>query len=515
MKVTRSHAALAATQPHAVARTIDGIEFNPADSQWSIPTPDGKVCFNFDNLPGASELLREHAKNAFAALLSANAPERLGRSLTRLRALFKFLAAADPARVIRELTAADVQNYRASLPNYQLYFLRGVRSLLVDWAKTGVGGLAEDLLLLLPIMETKRHEVGAAVRTMDPSSGPLTDIEYEAVVAALRQAFASGKMSVSDYAMAVLAITLGCRAMQLAMMKVNDLSISQRADGSKVYILQVTRLKQGKNIRPRTLFKARKLAPSVGALLEKQIAVATTWAKRNGLVPTEAPLFPSTTQALPSRRVRPTGLAGHHDSKSAGAKLSKILTDLRVVSVRTGKELKLFQTRIRRTFGSRAAAEGRPVTVIADLMDHSWVTSSLVYVEVRPAIIERIDKALALKLAPLAQAFAGTLVRRPSDDANRGERIVHLDTPERLEPVGGCGKFEFCGLAAPLACYTCAYFHPWRDHIHEVLLERLLSERNELLVLSDVRMASINDRTILAVAEVVARCRKAAKKDAI
>ncbi|MFS8980195.1 hypothetical protein PO002_38055 [Cupriavidus necator] len=92
--------------------------------------------------------------------------------------------------------------------------------------------------------------------------------------------------------------------------------------------------------------------------------------------------------------------------------------------------------------------------------------------------------------------------------------MIHIDTPERLEAVGGCGKFDFCGLAAPLACYTCSYFHPWLDNIHETLLERLLAERKELLALSDLRIASVNDRTIVAVAEVVTRCREAAREGA-
>lgn len=494
------------------ARTIDGTEFYPTERKWTIPTPHGSVCFNFENLPGASERLRQHVREAFAALLLANAPERLGRLLVRLRAFLKFLAALNPAREISEVTAADLQNYGASLPNHQRYFLRYVRSLLVDWAKTGAPGLSRDLVLLLPSFETKSHEVGVAVLTMNPESGPLTDLEYESVVAALRQAFASGNISLSDYALVVLAIALGCRAMQLAMMKVKDLSITERADGSKVYVLQVTRLKQGKNIRPRTLFKARELTPAVGALLEQQIGLVTNWAKQNRLIPVEAPLFPATLKALQSRRVTHPGLEGHHDGSRVSSKIAKLLNGLGVVSARTGKNMNLFQTRIRRTFGSRAAAEGLPATVIADLMDHSSLSSSLIYIETRPEIMERIDKAMALKVAPLAQAFSGTLVARPVSDVSDHGRVIHIDTTERLEAVGGCGKFDFCGLAAPLACYTCTYFHPWLDNIHETLLDQLLAEREKLLALSDQRIASVNDRTIVAIAEVVTRCREAAKE---
>lgn len=509
--MNRAKAARIQTIPQISARTIDGAAFDPSAPSWTIPTAHGSVVFNFDNLLGASEGFRQQVRDVFAALLLANAPERLGRSLTQIRGILKFLVTADTDRVINQLTAADLQNYGASLPNHRQYLLRGARGILVEWAKTGIGGLSHDLLLLLPIFTTKHHEIGTAVRTMDPTSGPLTDIEYESVVAALRQAYASGEMSVTDYSMMVLGISLGCRAMQLAMLKIKDLNITQRSDGSKVYLLQVTRLKQGKNIRPRTLFKTREIAPPIGALLEQQIDIVTKWAGNNGLDPNEAPLFPSTTKTLQDRRVMSFGLEGHHDSSSASSKIARLLTGLRVTSVRTGKEMELFQTRIRRTFGSRAAAEGLPAAVIADLMDHSWVDSSLVYIEARPEIMDRIDKALALKVAPIAQAFAGTLVARPGISTEGKGRIIHIDTPERLEAVGGCGKFDFCGLAAPLACYTCSYFSPWLDGIHETLLERLLADRQTLQTVSDVRIAAVNDRTILAVADVVNRCRAAAE----
>lgn len=510
--MTKPSTAAARVSPPVLSRSIDGIEFNPAAHNWRIATASGKEVFNFEILPGVTDRFRGLAKNAFAALLLANAPERLRRSMGRLRVLLTFMVRADPSRIIDEVTATDLRNYGASLPSHQQYLLRQARSILVDWGKTGVGGLSHDLLSLLPILETKNHEIGAAVRTMHPEKGPLTDIEYETVLAGLRNAFATAKLCVSDYALIVLAISLGCRGMQLAMVKIKDLSITHRNDGSKVYILQVTRLKQGKNIRPRTIFKAREIAPALGALLEQQIVIVSKWAKENGIVPAEAPLFPSTTKRLLKGRTVFFGLEGHHGSRSVGTKISGILNGLDVISARTGESMKLFQTRIRRTFGSRAAAEGLAPSAIADLMDHSWIDSCLVYIEARPEIMERIDKALALKIAPIAQAFTGTLVSRPGSGSPG--RVIHIDTPAKLEGVGGCGKFEFCGLAAPLACYTCSFFNPWLDGVHEVLLERLLAERKELLVIADTRMASINDRTIFAISDVVNRCRATASRGA-
>lgn len=495
--------------------TIEGVGFYPDENVWRIPTAQGPAVFDFMSLPGVSKDLRELCKEAFTALLLSNAPERLTRLLSRLRVLFRYLVATDTARIIGELTAHDIQNYGSSLPKNQQYGLQKVKEVLVAWAKTGVGGLSRDLLLFLPGLETVCHETGAAVRTMDPRKGPLTDVEYESVVAAVHQSFASGTMSLADYTLMILGITLGARAMQLAMIKTKDLSITQRADGSKIYILQVTRLKQGKNIRPRMLFRSRQLSAAVGALVEQQVVASVAWAEPNGILSTEAPLFPSTSSAPQERRVVLPNLRGHCDGKSMSERICRTLKKLNVSSSRTGNPINLFQTRLRRTFGSRAAAEGLPASVIADLMDHSWVDSSLVYIETRPEIIERIDKGLALKIAPLAQAFAGTLVERHVQPSTGSlSKIIYFSEPDALEATGGCGKFDFCGLAAPLACYTCSYFNPWIDDIHERLLETLIAEREELLQKADQRIAAVNDRTIFAVADVVNRCRGAMQKGA-
>jgi integrase len=493
--------------------SIEGIAFDPDADVWRIATAQNTSVFNFRTLPGVSEEFRDLFKDAFTALLLANAPERLTRLLSRLRCLLRFLVESNPLRCVDCFTAPDLQNYSAALPRHQQYFLVQIKEILFAWAKTGVRGLSHDLLHLLPTMETVSHEIGRAVRTMDPASGPLNDIEFESTVAAIRASFACGKMSLGDHALIVLAITLGARPMQLAMIKVKDLSVSERTDGSKVHILQITRLKQGKNIRPRTLFKARQLSAAVGSLIEQQASAAQTWAELNNFEHGEGPLFPSTTGKPQRRRLVLQDLRGHYGGANMSLRIARILTRLDVTSNRTGKKMSLFQTRLRRTLGSRAAAEGLSAPVIADLLDHSWVDSCLVYIETRPEIIERIDKALALRIAPLAQAFAGTLLKRPDGNASsdRG-KTVHVITPEILAPVGACGKFDFCGLSAPIACYTCSYFNPWVDDIHETFLESLIAEREDLLQNADQRIASVNDRTILAVAEVVRQCAAAMGK---
>ena len=149
--------------------------------------------------------------------------------------------------------------------------------------------------------------------------------------------------------------------------------------------------------------------------------------------------------------------------------------------------------------------EGHRDAVIAEALDHSDIQNAGVYVRNISEIVERIDKAVALQLAPLAQAFQGVLVLNETK-ARRGN-----DRSSRICSAGGnvgsCGSFGFCGALAPVACYTCSHFQPWLDGPHELVLDGLISERDSVYEgTGDLKIASVNDRLILAVSDVVTRC---------
>jgi hypothetical protein len=112
---------------------------------------------------------------------------------------------------------------------------------------------------------------------------------------------------------------------------------------------------------------------------------------------------------------------------------------------------------------------------------------------------------MALQLARYAQAFQGVLVDREAD-AVRG-----ADLSSRIKFKGQnmatCGQYGFCGANVPIPCYTCNHFQPWLDGPHEEVLADLLSEREHVLeTTADITMVAVNDRTILAVINVIQRC---------
>jgi integrase len=376
-----------------------------------------------------------------------------------------------------------------------------------------VPGVSDDAARYLNSIRIKGNRKGVAVLTMDPKQGRFTDVEFEAIWSVLQGAHATNLIQLDEYVLALLFIALGPRPIQYAAMKVCDFAVASNSSGSTTYIVSVPRAKK-REARPRSSFKKRTLIPEIGKVVQEYANEV-----RNRYVdilddPDQAPLFPANESAWNA----PAGFEFHRTSQSLREWFKNTMHRLQVRSERTGGPINFNASRFRRTLACRAADEGHGEFVIADLLDHEDTQNVGVYTEATPGMMERIDRAVALRLAPLAQAFAGVIISDESQARRAGDPTSRISDPRSdpsMKPVGNCGQFGFCGLLAPVACYTCRSFEPWLDGPHDRVLEFLIGERDRLLTSADKRIASINDRTILAVADVVRRCAeiKAGKKE--
>jgi hypothetical protein len=172
---------------------------------------------------------------------------------------------------------------------------------------------------------------------------------------------------------------------------------------------------------------------------------------------------------------------------------------------RTGEPLSITSRRLRYTLATRMVASGASRYAVAHALDHSDLQSVPVYFDVDENIVDNLDAALALALAPRAQAF---VVAR-EEDAQRGNlkgSRCHFSDRETdtHEPIGMCGNDSFCNVVGPMACYTCRRFQPWMDGPHEEVLDFLVERRagrqDQGL---DAKLVGIEDNVILAVAGVI------------
>jgi len=480
----------------ANARTKSGVIFDATGDRWSYRDGIVKVALNYLLLKRVSPVLMNSIKRVMLVLAETGAPSSLSAYFSSLK---RFLEKAAEQRQsdLTQLTGVDFLNFTAEGNPREAGH---IRTLLQKWHALGAPGLAHDVLPTLRTVRVKAPPKGVAVATMDPKLGPFTEIEFQALQSALSDAYVSGALRPSAYAMTWLFIATGARPMQLAAMKVKDVH-GPSVEGATDYSIDVPSVKKSTTIRG--CIKNRPLVKSIGAMLV-QYAAAVQKAMEGRLENlSEAPLFPATF----SRKPWAPGFEYHRDSQSIGEEVRVALSGLKVISERTGKPMRVNPVRLRRTFGTRAAQEGHGVLVIAELLDHADTQNAGVYVESRPDLGIRIDKATAFDLAPIAQAFSGKLIRSESEATRAGDKASRIrDLRVAIEPLASCGQHSFCGMSAPIACYTCENFEPWLDGPHEEMLNYLLARRARQFSDIDTRIATVLDRTILAVAYVVQLC---------
>lgn len=490
-----------------VALSHGGCPLSPHDDTWWVPTASARHKFDFDELRNITNpVLVESCKHTILHMLERGSASSAYSSFRRFCSLMKHQSKKSQPIISASLfinwcSAAHAKLDRPGAASTLASFFR-------QWRRLSHPGLAPDLLALLDEVKLPGSIKGTAVATRDPVKGPFSDLELRSLQHSLNGAYADDRVSLDVFTACWLYLGLGIRPCQLAALKIGDYFPANAATNQPA-LLRVPRAKQRAQVS-RSAYKWRKLGAALIAAVEAQAAAVQAQAaaadKLGGELQTaDLPFFPDFS--IPKSSSAP-GFSYHRTSATLAFKLGRQLNGLGVISERTKQPLQINPYRFRYTLGTRAARMGAGALVVAELLDHSDTQNAAVYVKSSAEALERIDRALALSLAPIAQAFAGQLVASESGAERGGEVESRIYNPEAAEqPLGTCGSYGWCGLWAGVACYTCRQFQPWRDGPHEQVLQWLLHQREQRRSQGGERhMVMLHDQTILAVAEVVSRC---------
>jgi integrase len=488
------------------AFSFEGLPFDPTSAEWTLrdTATEFDVCWpkvetkmTPSTLLGLKLTLLWYVEN---------------RSVSRVRNIFIGIEhllrslGFDASNRLEEISETTLLNYLAKLGESREHRLGSLSSVFERWSDQGYAGIDASAIRWLNETRLKGNPKGVAVTTQNPLRGPFTQIEALAIQQAVTEALANGRMSLGDHCLVTLISALGSRGVQIAALKCMDLKDPTAEDSrGEHWVLMVPRSKQRLQ-QARAELKPRELIPELAQLLCAQITdVQHTYRELGltGLDPDQLPLFPDWHASAPP------GFAHHSTGKDVSELLRAATATIDAISERTGERIHITARRFRYTVGTRAAEEGHSELTIAELLDHSDIQQVAIYVMATQTIVERISKAMALHLAPIAQAFLGEIVKDESEAKRGGDPSSRIKNPDNLENLGNCGRFGFCSESAPIACYTCRRFQAWADAPHEQLLDRLLLERERIKgITKDLRIASVNDRTILAIAQVVQKCRR-------
>lgn len=356
------------------------------------------------------------------------------------------------------------------------------------------------------------NKKGHAVLSLDPEEGPLVDLEITALLNALNDRRRHNSMPLDCAAALWLCVALGPNPFQMTLLRERDIEVIEE-EGVRFVQLRVPRVKK-KHDAPRTAFRTRKLTAEIGEVVLSLIAENRRREALGGReTGPETPIFMRGSERV-NVAAGMAEYARHLHPSEFTALIADAVKRLGVVSVRTGRPLRVTTRRLRYTFATRLVREGASMEEVAEALDHTDLQNVRVYFDIKSDIVESLDKAMALKLGPVAQAFLGKVVRGEAE-ADRGadpaSRVATLDRATgRPAGLGTCGQHSFCDLLAPVACYTCSQFQPWMDGPHDKILDDLLAQRQRKQAAGmDGRMVSIHDATILAIGDVIRRVEEA------
>ena len=472
------------------ATTHDGYPFNPAAPVWRIDTLECRTIYlRFDQLSVFSADLVHRLK---LTLLDFAEKQSLSHLRNMSERVFEFYRAlfSEGTQEVDAIGIDHLLNFRAQLNDRTVWKLGAIRVAFERGQSLGYSLLTGEAAAYFGDAVIAGNPKGVDVRTRDSRKGAFSTIELETVNSALNAAYTRGDVDLQDYALCHFILAYGTRSIQIASLKDGDL-----LKHGDIYTLRIPRAKQQGHLRRET-FKMRACDKRLGELLEWHLS-EIKWppdAPERG----DRPMFPA------SQPGSVPGFAYH----MAGREIGKRITVIFEAVARYQSNPKRF----RHTLAKRAHDDGATVYVIAELLDHSDIQNAKVYTEGGPDIVERLNRTMALQLAPIAQAFAEKLVRSGDPDAQAGgaaKRIHDRALPEGKgnAALGTCGLNSFCSLARPIACYTCISFRPWDDGPHEEVLDKLLQERERQREKGYApRIYGLHDRTIAAVARVVQLC---------
>lgn len=488
--------------------TASGYTFSIEEEVWTL-NKDVKI-----NVGSVARLFTEPTRSGFLETLAFFASNYSGTNTKsnseRIKAMLRLTDAS-------EISETVLINYRAMLTPETEWYLGTIRTFLKRWHTLGHPGVSKEVISMLKGWRIKGCMKGESVKRLDPIFGPLTDIELPAFNEGAIQVYERGIISLSELAMSLIASNTGRRSIQISHLRVADVLRGNNHKGEPYYVLRVPRAKQGTGFRKS--FRPFATTQELWALVNAQAKFSIRRVEEHlGMQLQDAdcqqvPLFldMKALEMVSSindfhRLINTDKL--HIASAEITRALKRVVTAADVHSERTGEVLHINARRFRYTVGTRAAREGFGELVIAELLDHSDTQNANIYIKNVPEHVKRLDEAVGFQLAPYAQAFAGVLVDSEMD-AQRGDDPTSRIRGEEGYSIGTCGEHGFCGANVPIPCYTCMHFQPWLDGPHNQVYQGLLAERERIRsITGDDAIAAVLDPSIIAVAEVIQRCKK-------
>ena len=488
-----------------------GLPVNANGWLWELNSAGERRCLRWKNFPTHSPEILEPTARYFARMVKIKSPDAVRGTFEVLFYLSNSVSFMKAASTGCEIPFSIFEEMKTHFGS-RSWRLHHIRHWYRSCADFGSPAFSPETAFQLDQKVIGGNKKGHAVLSLDPEEGPLVDLEITALLNALNDQRRRNSLPLECSAALWLCIALGSNPYQMTLLRERDVEVITEGD-TRFVQLRVPRVKK-KHDAPRTAFRTRKLTSEIGGVVLNLIAENRRHEALQGRTTgPDTPIFHRGAKR-PHSEDTMAEYAWHMYPSEFTELIREGVDRLGVISSRTGKALRVTTRRLRYTFATRLVREGASMEEVAEALDHTDLQNVRVYFDIKSDIVKSLDRAMALKLGPVAQAFLGNVV--PNEvNAERGgdptSRVMAVDRATgRPAGLGTCGEHSYCNLLAPIACYTCGQFQPWMDGPHDKILDDLIAQRERKQAAGmDGRMVTIHDATILAIGDVIRRIEEA------
>lgn len=475
--------------------------FNPLDDVWTIRGHLGTSTLDFKKIRGYA---CKHFINCLK-LVFISIVEEYSRSSTT--SFYKILCASmKPDDNLKELSH---DNFAYLKRNFKTTYMRKFMDVVKIWDSLGVPGLSDGLVAIANEYKAQKIIHYKSVMTHDPYTGPLTLDELSQVIKKSNQLFSDGELTFREFVMLNLSIATGIRAKQFALLKLSDFYM--KSNGQDEYYLKIPYMK-AKGSGSRERFYDVKINTKLSFLIQAWVKHTSKWFVDNistNITEKEIPFFPISRK--PFKDVLLEGHFEYHSAPNSIAISMRFISNkLNIISERTGEQLALTCHRFRRTLGTLLALKGYSPFVIGEALGHKAISAVMYYVKANEDIINSMGKKMESALKPLADHFCGDPITDLSQLPHTSEKYKYVDSLDGTQNQGLCYENIPCLARAPIACYDCKQFVPFKDGPHEEILDELLKIRTKMLAAPErygPDLAHSHDLLIRSVITVIEKCK--------
>jgi integrase len=489
-----------------------GYDFDKSSDVWQL---DGSITVNIGRLKGFDFSTREGIR-----LTLSRYAEELSAATTE--AMISYLNNYYDETGEETININGLTNWRATLEGEKEARLGALKSFLLSWHDWGVVGIESSVVDYLESLRLKGIIKGKAVKGYCPFSGPLTLLEQGALLDWVAGAFTLKQITLAQYALFLVLVFTGRRLVQVRSLQVKDLKLITD-NNLRQYKLNIPRVKQP-GVGFREAFNEIPIISDLYLVLKNQINSSIAHieeyfcivipAEKRGQIPvfmekSRIEEFETFEELYAEMQKKLDFL--HMTRTTASTQLQVVSVKNQATSERTGEFINFSSRRFRYTKGTNLYRRGIQGVALAEALDHGSTQNIGVYTQNTVETAEIIDEIMSPMLAPLAQAFAGTLINSERD-AIRGSDPHSRVKNESQNSIGNCGTHAFCA-SGYRACYTCVKFQPWKDAPHEEVRDEVLAERKRQHENGvSINVIQSTDRLLLSVEQVILMCKDSKKE---